>query len=227
MQKAKSQKLVVGVLCAVVFGVVFYQFSWQARVSTLDKASVVRAATAAKKGDLAAATKAKEHEAANRDALKAVQAILPATADAQGVIRQLTQLAVTSGVNWENSSLAQPAATAVTGLQAASISISISGPMENIQAYLLNVRSSAVGRIISVDTVTTNSNLDATTQVEVVTAALSMRAFLYVIDPATITSTTVAPAAAGVTQTPAGSVPVAVSDPTNVGSTPTTAAPTG
>jgi Tfp pilus assembly protein PilO len=225
MQKAKSQKIVVVILCAVVFGVVFYQFSWQARASTLTQASAVRDATAAKKGDLVAATKAKEHEVANREALAAVQAILPPTADAQGVIRQLTQLAVTSGVNWQN--ISQQPLLPASGLQSAPISISISGPMANIQAYLANVRGAAVGRIITIDSVATSSSVDAETKAEIVTATLSLKAYLYAIDPATISSTPVAPAAATVTPTPAGTVPVAVSDPTNVDTTPTTAAPAG
>jgi Tfp pilus assembly protein PilO len=226
MQKAKSQKIVIVMLCAVVFGVVFYQFSWQARASTLSQASGVRAATASKKGDLSIATKAKEQEATNREALAAVQAILPPTADAQGVIRQLTQLAITSGVDWKNVSLTKPPAAAGSGLQAAPISISITGPMANIQAYLANVRGAAVSRIITVDAVATTSAVDAKTQAEVVTATLGLKAYLYLIDPAAITSATVA-AAASVTKTPAGNVPVAVSDPTNVDTTPTTAAPAG
>jgi Tfp pilus assembly protein PilO len=196
MQKAKSQKIVVIVLCAVVFGVVFYQFSWQARVSTLTQATAVRVATAAKKGDLAAATKAKEQEAGNRELLAAVQALLPPTADAQGVIRQLTQLATASGVNWENVSQSKPVASAVAGLQAAPITISIKGPMENIQAYLLNVRGAAVGRIITVDSVSTASTVDPTTQAVVLTATLTLKAFVYVVDPATIAG---APGAAAAT----------------------------
>jgi Tfp pilus assembly protein PilO len=226
MKKEKSQKLVVAILCVVVFGVVFYQFSWQARASTLSQASVVRAATAAKEGDLAAATKAKQQETANRAALLAVQAVLPAAVDAQGVIRQLTQLAIASGVNWENVSLQKAAATTIAGLQAVPISVSISGPMANIEAYLANIRGAALGRIIMVDGVSTALTIDAITKVELVTATLSMRAFVYTVDPAAIASTTVVTAApAAATQTPAGSVPVAVSDPTNVDTTPTTAKP--
>ena len=141
------------------------------------------------KGDLAAATKAKEQEVANREALAAVQALLPATTDAQGVIRQLTQLATTSGVDWQNVSLTKPAATAVAGLQAAPITIAIKGPMANIQAYLANVRAAAVGRIITVDTVSTSSAVDEATKAEVVTATVSLKAFSYVVDPVTITST--------------------------------------
>jgi Tfp pilus assembly protein PilO len=185
MQKAKSQKIVIVLLCAVVFGVVFYQFSWQARASTLSEATAVRAATAAKKGDLAVATRAKEQEPANVLALAAVQAVLPATVDAQGVIRQLTQLALTSGVNWENVSQTKPAVTTVSGLLASSITISIKGPMANIQAYLANVRGPAVGRIITVDSVAISSSVDPVTQIEVLTATLTLKAFLYVVDAAT------------------------------------------
>jgi Tfp pilus assembly protein PilO len=222
--------MVIVILFAVVFGVVFYQFSWQARASTLGQASVVRAATASKKGDLAAATKAKQQEAANLAALAAVQAVLPATADAQGVIRQLTQLAIASGVNWESVSLQKSAATTVAGLQAVPLSVSISGSMANVEAYLANIRSAAVGRIITVDGVNTTLIVDKATQAVLVNASLSMRAFVYAIDPVTITATTVVTAAAAgtntVTQTPAGAVPTAVTDPTNVGPT-TTAAFTG
>src|SRR5580765_7668028 len=160
MKKAKSQKLVVIALCAVVFGVVFYQFSWQARASTLSKASAVRVATASKKGDLAAAQKAKEREAANHGALAAVQAVLPATGDAQGVIRQLTQLATTSGVDWQTVSLGAMAATPVAGLQAVGLTVAISGPMANIEAYLANIRGAAVNRIITVDAVSTTVVVD-------------------------------------------------------------------
>jgi Tfp pilus assembly protein PilO len=231
MKKAKSQKLVVVILCAVVFGVVFYQFSWQARASTLSHASVVRAVTASKQGELAAGKKAKEQEAANRDALVAVQAGLPATVDAQGVIRQLTQLAVASQVNWDNVTLGAPTATAIGGLQAVPITISISGTMANVQAYLVSVRSAAASRIMTVDSVATTFSVDKDTLAESVVALLSMKTFVYAIDSSLIaTTTTVAAADAGtntVTKTPVGTVPSAVIDPTNVGATTTTTAFTG
>jgi Tfp pilus assembly protein PilO len=228
MKKAKSQKLVVGMLCAVVFFVIFYQFSWKARGDTLSQAAVVRVATEARQGDLAVATKAKTQEPVNRAALAAVQAVLPANADAQGVIRKLTQLAVTSSVSWESVTLAPPAATATPGLQAVSLTVAISGSMANVEAYLANIRKADVGRIITVDAVGTTFKPDAA-QPDLVSATLGLKAFVYAVDPSVLaTPTTVAPAVGTntVTQTPVGTVPTAVTDPTNVGPT-TTAAFTG
>jgi Tfp pilus assembly protein PilO len=228
MKNAKSQKLVVGMLCAVVFLVVFYQFSWNARASTLSRASAVRAATAAKQGDLAAATKAKEQESANLTALAAVQAILPATADAQGVIRKLTQLALTSSVSWESVTLAGAGATATPGLQAVPLTIAISGTMANIEAYLANIRKADVGRVITVEAVATTFKGDAE-QPDLVAAILTLEAFVFAVDP-NVLATAATAAAAGtntVTETPVGTVPTAVTDPTNVDITTTTAAFTG
>jgi Tfp pilus assembly protein PilO len=226
MKKAQSQKVVVVLLCAVVFIVVFVQFSWKARADTLSQAAAVRVATQAKQGDLVAAKKAKTEEEANHAALAAAQAILPLNADAQSVIRHLTQLAITSNVSWENVTLGVPAApTAEGGLQSVPITISIAGTIENIEAYLANIRGADVGRIIVVDGLTTSFSADAL-QPGLVTAGLSLRVFMYGVDT---TATTVAPAAATntVTSTPVGTVPTAVTDPTNVGATPTTLAPQG
>ena len=87
-----------------------------------------------------------------------------------------------------------------------------------------------MGRIITVDGVNTTT-IDNTTKAEVVSASLSMRAFVYAIAPGTITAATVVTAAAAgtntVTETPAGAVPTAVTDPTNVDSTSITKAFTG
>lgn len=219
MKNAQSQKVIIGILCVVVFAVVWYQFSWNARASTLSQADAVQVATQSKQGELAAANKAKENEEANRAALIEAQKVLPTSADAQGVIRQLTALAVTSSVDWQSVSLDSGTAADV-GLDSMSLTVTISGTMPNIEAYLANIRV-ALSRIITVDGVATTFGTDPDVP-DVVTSVLSLRAFMYTVDPKLVaTSTTVA----GSTATPAGSVPTAVTDPTNVGATATTVAP--
>jgi Tfp pilus assembly protein PilO len=192
MKKEKSQRLVLGILGAVVFIVVFYQFSWKARASTLSQASAVVLATDARQSDLAAAKKAKAEEVANKAALAAVQAVLPANADAQGVIRHLTQLATTSNVSWENVTLGQPAAPAASGgLQSVPLKVAISGTIDNIELYLLNIRSADVGRIITVDSVTTTFGTDVL-QPDAASATLALNVFIYSVESAPVTTATTA-----------------------------------
>jgi Tfp pilus assembly protein PilO len=192
MKKQKSQRLILGILGAVVFLVVFYQFSWKARASTLSQASAVVVATESKEGDLAAAKKAKDNEEANKAALAVVQAVLPTTADAQGVIRHLTQLAVTSSVSWENVTLGvADVAPPGGGLQSVPFTIAISGTMENIELYLANIRSADVGRIITIDGVTTSFAADPL-KPDQVSASLTLRVFIYSVESATTTTSTTA-----------------------------------
>jgi Tfp pilus assembly protein PilO len=227
MNSAKSQKLVLGVLGAVVFLVVFYQFSWKARANTLNDASSVRTEIQAKQADVAAAKKAKAQEPANRAALAQVQAVLPSSSDAQGVIRTLTALASSSSINWKNVTIGQAPATpagATTGLQSLPLTVSISGTITNVETYLANVRKSNIGRIITVDGVTTTFNVEPTAP-DVIDAVLTMRAFTYAIDgTVTATTTTVPPTSTNtVTSTPVGTVPTAVTEAT-IATTPTTVA---
>lgn len=219
----QSQKLVLGALCAVVFLVVFWQFSWKARANTLSKASDVRAATQAKQADLAAAKKAKANEEANKAELAAAQTALPASADAQGVIRLLTQLAATSGVSWDNVTLG----TLTTGkdsgnLQSIPLSITLSGTMDQFEAYLQNLRGADVSRLLVVDTFNTAFGADPADPSKL-SASLTVNAFMYTAAAAPATGSSGATATNTVTSTPVGTVPTAVQDNTNVGATPTTA----
>ena len=229
MKNAQAQKVVIGLLCVVVFAVVFYQFSWKARAATLAKASEVQAATELKQADLVAAQKAQAKQDENRAALAQMQVALPGAPDAQGVIRQLTQLAVASNVTWDSVTIGATAAPASeSGLQQLPITVTISGQMADVEAYLANIRSPDVARLITVDGLSTAFNTDEKDPA-VVSETVTLRAFMYgtaaVAD--TTPTTAVASATGGVTQTPAGSVPQAMPDHTNVEAASTTVAAQG